>query len=152
MTIAFFPPRLWRMVLSSPSRGDEPSMTARMRSAFSMDARARSIPICSTLLSVSRRPAVSIRRRETPDMRTASSMVSRVVPGTSVTIARSSCRRAFSRDDFPAFGLPIIAVRSPSLIIRPSSDRFRSADRDLSIFSKASLISSMVRSSRSSSG
>ena len=51
----------------------------------------------------------------------ASSMVSRVVPGISVTIARVSLRSAFISEDLPTLGLPIIAMLSPSLSIRPVS-------------------------------
>ena len=39
-------------------------------------------------------------------MFTNSSIVSLVVPSTSVTIALSSLRIAFKSEDFPAFGLP----------------------------------------------
>ena len=152
MITAFRPARAESHILSASSRGTELSMTARTRSAFSTEAFVRSMPIFSTLLSVSRRPAVSMRTRGTPPMRIVSSMVSLVVPGTSVTMARSSCKRAFKRLDFPAFGLPAMTVRRPSLIIRPCSERRKRADRELSIFSRAAPISSLVRSSKSSSG
>ena len=53
----------------------------------------RSTPICSTMSSVSRIPAVSTSLRGTPLMLTYSSMTSRVVPSISVTMAFSSRRR-----------------------------------------------------------
>ena len=49
-----------------------------------------------------------------------SSMASRVVPGISVTMARSSRRSALSRLDFPTFGFPTIAVVRPSRRILPA--------------------------------
>ena len=39
------------------------------------------------------------------------STASRVVPATSLTIVRSSCRMAFISDDFPTLGRPTIARR-----------------------------------------
>src|SRR5699024_11973822 len=48
-----------------------------------------------------------------------SSKVSRVVPGTSVTIALLSWIRLFSMDDLPTLGLPTMTVAKPSLIIFP---------------------------------
>ena len=127
-------------------------MTAMMRSAFSMDFFARSMPMRSILFSVSRMPAVSIRMSGTPPILMDSSMVSRVVPGMSVTMARSSCKSAFNRLDFPAFGRPTIAVRRPSRMMRPSSERESSVRSDESMAESPSSISSFVRSSRSSSG
>ena len=41
-------------------------------------------------------------------------MESRVVPAISVTICRSSPIKALIREDFPAFGRPIIAIRGNS--------------------------------------
>ena len=49
----------------------------------------------------------------------ASSIVSLVVPGTSVTIALVSLRSPFISEDLPTFGFPTIATLIPSLIIRP---------------------------------
>lgn len=48
-----------------------------------------------------------------------SSIMSRVVPWISDTIALSSFRSAFRRDDFPAFVGPMIAVGIPFLIALP---------------------------------
>ena len=150
--MAFLPLSEERRFLSSGVSGWDPSMTARMRSAFSMEALALSMPICSTRLSVSRRPAVSMRTKGTPPILMDSSMVSLVVPGMSVTMARSSWRRAFRRLDFPAFGRPTMAVLRPSLIMRPSSDLWRRSARDFCMVTRPSSICSLVRSSRSSSG
>ena len=66
-----------------------PSTTARTRSAFSAADRLRCTPSFSTQSFVSRIPAVSISRSVMPPSLTRSSTVSRVVPGTSVTMARS---------------------------------------------------------------
>lgn len=80
----------WAMAASSSGeRGAEPSSTSRARAAPSRAARLRSTPIRSTASSVSRRPAVSMSRSTTPPSRHRASTVSRVVPGTSVTMARS---------------------------------------------------------------
>ena len=51
-----------------------------------------------------------------------SSIVSLVVPSISLTIALSSFKILFNKDDFPAFGLPIIAVFIPSLSIFPTTE------------------------------
>ena len=49
-----------------------------------------------------------------------SSIVSRVVPRISLTIARSSPRRALSSVDLPALGAPTIATCTPCLIALPA--------------------------------
>ena len=72
------------------------------------------IPIFSTSSVASLIPAVSISFIGIPFILTNSSIESLVVPANSVTIALSSFRIAFRRDDFPAFGFPIIAVFIPS--------------------------------------
>ena len=78
-----------------------------------------SIPIFSTTSSVSRMPAVSMKRKSTPPMLSVSSTVSRVVPATSETIARSSPKRAFSSVLFPVFVAPAITTGTPFLIALP---------------------------------
>ena len=50
--------------------------------------------------------------------------VSLVVPAISVTIALSLLDNRFKIEDFPAFGLPIITVFIPSLIMLPSLNDF----------------------------
>ena len=51
--------------------------------------------------------------RDAPDIG-ALSITSRVVPGISVTMARSSRRSALRRLDFPTFGRPAMTTRAPS--------------------------------------
>ena len=65
------------------------------------------------------------RRARTSSRRASStvSIVSRVVPGTSETITRSSPRSAFRSDDLPTFGRPRIATRiasSPTIALVPA--------------------------------
>lgn len=71
-------------------------------SHFSFIERAFSIPIFSISSELSRIPAVSTNLMVCPSIVISSSIVSRVVPGMFVTIARSSSNKAFKRDDFPA--------------------------------------------------
>ncbi|CAG5925587.1 Uncharacterised protein [Streptococcus pneumoniae] len=93
--------------------------TSRTKSASLRAFFERSTPICSTMSSVSRIPAVSINLRGTPLMLTYSSMTSRVVPAISVTIALSSRKRLLRRLDFPTLGRPMMAVEIPSRRILP---------------------------------
>ena len=58
-------------------------------------------PIDSITSVVSRNPAVSMNRNRIPSIVISSSMVSRVVPGISETMARSSSTNAFKRVLFP---------------------------------------------------
>lgn len=83
---------------------------------------ARSTPTASTSSAVSRIPAVSASRRVTLPSRTVSSTISRVVPAAGVTMLRSQPARRFIRVDFPTFGLPTMAVSTPSRRIRPASN------------------------------
>ena len=99
---------------SSGVRRTVPSTIRRMSSACSMACRERSTPIRSMGSSVSRRPAVSMRRRVTLPSSTRSSTVSLVVPGISVTMARSYPASAFNREDLPALGRPTMAQGIPS--------------------------------------
>ena len=87
------------------------------------------MPIFSTSSLAFLIPAVSISFRGTPSKFIVSSTVSLVVPGMSVTIARSSFKMLLRREDFPTFGFPTIAVRIPSFIIFPVS----AVDKTLSI-------------------
>ena len=48
-------------------------------------------------------------------------MASRVVPGASVTIARSVPRSALNNEDFPALGRPAITASAPSRNRSPSA-------------------------------
>ncbi len=90
--------------------------------AFFIASIVRFIPRFSILSSVALIPAVSIRRNSNPSMYIFSSIVSRVVPGMSLTIARSSLRMAFISVDFPTFGLPIIATGMPFLMVFPDAN------------------------------
>jgi hypothetical protein len=53
-------------------------------------------------------------------MSTRSVTRSRVVPGTSVTIARSAPSSALKRLDLPVFGRPAITTCAPSRMMRPA--------------------------------
>ena len=74
---------------SSGVKGTAPSERKRTSPASSSAARLRSTPIRSTGSSVSRSPAVSMSRSNTPPRLHRSSTVSRVVPGIWVTMERS---------------------------------------------------------------
>ena len=97
------------------------SMMKITRSAWLKDSFDFSIPIFSMRSSVSLIPAVSVNLTGIPFMLRCSSIVSLVVPGISVTMALASLSRLFIREDFPTFGLPIIATFNPSCKIRPVS-------------------------------
>ena len=92
-----------------------------MSSASVRCCSVRATPICSTASSAARSPAVSRSRRGMPATLISSSMMSRVVPGTSVTMARSMPRRALRRLDLPTFGRPTMTVLTPSRRMRPVS-------------------------------
>ncbi|MNR57171.1 hypothetical protein D3C85_1778960 [compost metagenome] len=83
----------------------------------------------STTSFVSRIPAVSINLNPIPPITNSSSIVSRVVPAMSETIARSSFNKAFNKVDLPTFGSPTIATGIPFLITFPTENesirRFR---------------------------
>ena len=81
-----------------------------------------STPIFSTVSSVSRIPAVSIKFKSIPLYSIVPSTISLVVPDISVTIALSSSNNAFNKDDFPTFGLPMIAIFIPFFIFLLFSD------------------------------
>ena len=110
--------------MSLLSSGLEPSTTYIIKSAFKAIFLAFSTPIFSTISSVLRIPAVSIRFKVIPPILICSSNASLVVPSISVTIALSSFARAFNRLDFPALVFPKITVLIPSRIIRPFSAFF----------------------------
>ena len=98
----------------------------------------------STLSSVWRIPAVSIKRKVIPCRLIVSSMTSRVVPSISETIARSSRRRAFSKVLFPTFVFPTIATGIPFLSTLPKEKE--SHKREI----KVSIPTAMERSSERS--
>ena len=88
----------------------------------------------STTSCVSRRPAVSERFTRSPRSRMDSVSTSRVVPGRSVTIARSSRSSALSSEDLPTFGRPAMTTLRPSCATRPlrSSQARRSVSQSAS--------------------
>ena len=102
----------------TPSRG---SIRIRATSASETALRLRSMPICSTTSSVSRRPAVSMMWTGTPSRVICSRTVSRVVPAMSVTMAISSPAKALSRLDLPTLGAPTRTTFMPSRKIAPCS-------------------------------
>ena len=109
-------------IRSSPVNSSELSRTNKRRSASFKTSLVRRMPSSSIRFSAFRRPAVSISRIRNPERLTYSSIMSRVVPGTEETMARSVLSNALSKLDFPTLGLPIIAALIPSRIIRPSSN------------------------------
>ena len=80
----------------------------------------------SSTLPRRRRPAVSIRRYLRPSRSRSTAIESRVVPGTSEAIIRSSPRMRFTSVDLPTFGRPTKATRMRSgslsrISVSPSS-------------------------------
>ena len=71
-------------------------------------------------LRLRRRPAVSIRTKVRSPRRRTVSIESRVVPGCSETITRSSPRNAFSRLDFPRSAARGSQPGSPPRLLRPA--------------------------------
>ena len=89
------------------------SIISRATSARSMALNERRTLNCSTpgsILPRLRMPAVSISVTSSPFTSILVSVASRVVPGIGLTIARSCPTSLFSRLDFPAFGLPTMAI------------------------------------------
>ena len=122
ITIVVLPFSAFAIFSSSGSSFELLSITNRQRSAILIFSIARSIPICSTSSETSARiPAVSRRRSDAPFIFIYSSIVSRVVPGISVTIARSERESALRSEDLPTFGFPTITVCIPSRSILPVS-------------------------------
>ena len=102
--------RAWSAAVQPAVRSNSNST----RSALARASRLRSMPSCSTRSSVGRMPAVSSRVRGTPSRTNWLSSRSRVVPGTSVTMARCLWLSRLSRLDLPTLGRPTIATRRPS--------------------------------------
>lgn len=86
----------------------------RLRSASAIAPWVRSRPIASILSPASRIPAVSVSEIGIPCRLIDSVRLSRVVPGRSVTIARSNRSNLLNRLDLPTFGRPINVTLSPS--------------------------------------
>ena len=101
--------------------------------------------------AVSRIPAVSMNRNSTPPITQVSSTVSRVVPGTSETMARSSCSSAFSNVLFPLFGAPTMATGTPLRIAFPTrNESARAVQREIASSSSAASLSRSANSTSSS--
>ena len=124
--IAFLSLKSFNISLSSSFNSTELSNTAIITSLSFAAFLDFSIPICSILSFAFLMPAVSIILKGIPSIITCSSMISLVVPAISVTIALSSFSIEFNKEDFPAFGLPIIASLRPSFNIFPFSNDFDS--------------------------
>ena len=103
---------------SDSSNGSAASSTISTTSAPSAARSARSTPIRSMGSSVSRWPAVSESSATTPPMLIRSVSTSRVVPGMSVTMARSWFSSAFISEDLPTLGRPASTMDAPSRSIR----------------------------------
>ena len=91
------------------------SSTTTATSARSRLLRAmitESFSAIAVVLPLRRIPAVSMMRKICPGVSSRISTESRVVPATGETMARSSPRKRFSKEDLPAFGRPTIASRS----------------------------------------
>ena len=82
----------------------------------------------------------------------SASIASRVVPGSSVTIARSTPRSALNRLDFPAFGRPAITVSAPSRSNSPSGAWRSSASSSAARSAAATATRSGATGPSSSSG
>ena len=112
----------------------------------------------STTSFVSRIPAVSIKRKFIPWIFSSSSIVSRVVPAISETMARSSFSKAFKSVDFPTFGSPTIATGIPFLMTFPTAkesiNRFKTnsirVNNSLNCVLSANTTSSSAKSNSSS--
>ena len=95
------------------------SSTTSTRSDAARACTLRATPSRSIRSLVSRAPAVSTSVSARPSMSTRSVTRSRVVPGTSVTMARSAPTSALNRLDLPTLGRPAITTVAPSRIKRP---------------------------------
>ena len=83
------------------------------------------MPMRSMRSSLSRSPAVSTSRNGNPSITACASIASRVVPGISVTIARSVPSSALKSEDLPALGRPAMTSSAPSRSRSPSGAVFR---------------------------
>ena len=123
-----------------------------------MADRARRVPSASTTSAVSRKPAVSTKRKRRPASSASAWTASRVVPAVGDTMARSWPTSALSSVDLPAFGRPPRTTVTPSRASAPSravlrksvSSRSASASRSASWSRSAKATSSSPKSSSSS--
>ena len=107
------------------------------------------MPICSILSVACLIPAVSMNLNVIPLMSIVSSIVSRVVPCMSDTMARSSFSSLFSSVDLPTLVFPMMATGMPFFIACPVSKEWASFCMCLSISS--AMVSSSFLSANSSS-
>ena len=136
----------------SPSpRGSDPSITTINRSASAASRLARSTPRDSMASVDARIPAVSVNRTGTPLMSIHSVSVSLVVPGISVTMARSCPSKLLNRLDLPTFGRPTKATLIPSRRSRPERNVRTSRDKSAVRPRSESRILSCSSAGRSSS-
>ena len=135
-----------------PLEASRSSTTQRTTSAVAIARRARFTPSASTASVVSRKPAVSTTRTGMPSRSKSAFNVSRVVPGTFVTMARSSPDSRFNKLDFPTFGPPAMTTFKPSCRSAPWRASARKAERCFCAASSLSPTSDSERKSISSSG
>jgi len=100
--------------ISSFSACLELSKTKSRRSLFSICDSVRRTPSCSIGSFVSLIPAVSTILKSKPSILRDSSIVSRVVPGISVTMARFEFNKLLRILDLPTFGEPMSTTFTPS--------------------------------------
>ena len=127
--------------------GRLPSVT---KSTISLDlaiSLLRLMPMLSTTSLLSLSPAVSTKRRVIPFHSRVSSMLSRVVPAMSVTIALSRPVSALSREDFPTLVSPTIATVMPFFTTDPA----RQVDSSFSVLSMSASRTGMAARRASSS-
>ena len=70
-------------------------------------------------------PAVSKKRTGPPDNKRGTSILSLVVPGVGLVMARFVSVNELSKVDFPTFGFPAITTIAPSVNRRPSFRVFK---------------------------
>ena len=126
-------------------------MVNSTKSADSSAWRDRSTPICSTVSNVSLIPAVSNTWMGVPPTTKVDSITSRVVPGKSVTIARSLWLQALSKLDLPTLGRPTIATFKPFLSSSPRSAVAKIVFTWVNTACSCCLIASSSRGGKSSS-
>ena len=140
-----------RISKSSFVKGCVPSIITTKRSASAMARRVRSIPIDSIRSLEDLTPAVSVSKTGTPWILINSLRLSRVVPGMSVTIARSVLNKLLKTLDLPTFGRPTSVIFNPSLRRRPERNVVASSSRDCIRCESCPPMRSIINSGRSSS-
>ena len=95
-----------------PCSASSKTTATSARSKLLRAITTESFSVSACVLPLRRIPAVSMRRKVCSEVSSRVSTLSRVVPATGETIARSSPNSRFSNDDFPTFGRPTIARRN----------------------------------------